>query len=106
MDYSITQQEILAFAKQIYTAGFGGYLDLCDNCCSKMVEEFLANKKTITPHTTLTVPQNSLQSVSIPNMSNAWQNIQVYSADSTYAANSVLVTGGHPQQEQQEQQER
>lgn len=108
MDYSLTQQEILAFAKQIYMAGFSGYLDLCDNCCNKMVEEFLANKKTVTPYTTLTVPQTGLRSISVPTMSNVWQSIQVYSADTRYVASDVLVTGGQealnsPENTQQEQ---
>mgnify|MGYP003337428312 CR=1 FL=1 len=110
MEYSITQQEILAFAKQVYLAGFSGYSDLCDNCCNKMVEEFLLNKKTSTPHTTLTVPQTSLQALSVPSMSNMWQSIQVFSADTRYTGSDVLITGGgqspNYQSSQEEQQER
>lgn len=55
MKYSVTEEQMLEFAKQLYAEGFGGFMDLCDSACQKMVSEFLEGKKIELP-TQLSMP--------------------------------------------------
>jgi hypothetical protein len=62
MKYTVTEDQMMEFAKKLYAEGFGGFMDLCDSVCQKMVVEFLEGKKNETstqlnlpsPHVTVT----------------------------------------------------
>lgn len=63
MKYSVTEKEVLEFAKRLYAEGFGGFMDLCDSSCEKMVQEFLEGKKIESPtQLNLPVPNVSITS--------------------------------------------
>lgn len=67
MNLLVSKQDLLAFAKKLYAEGFGGYMDLCDGVCEKLVEEFAVDKKTESAHTPLTMPQTQV-TVTVPNL--------------------------------------
>lgn len=44
--YEINKESLLGLSRKIYEEGCGGYMDLRDSACEKLVEEFLHDKKT------------------------------------------------------------
>jgi len=55
MTYNLTKEELLEFAKIVYEQSIHGYLDLKDSACERMLTNFLADKKTLLPHTNVTM---------------------------------------------------
>lgn len=55
MTYNLTREELLDFAKIVYEQSIHGYLDLKDGACERMLVNFLSDKKTLLPHTNVTM---------------------------------------------------
>lgn len=61
MHYELKKDEILELVKMAYEQGSSGYSDLKESACEKIVANFLADKKRITPITNLNL-QTSVSS--------------------------------------------
>ena len=83
MTYSLTREELLKFAHMVYEQSAHGYLDLKEGACERLLANFLLDKKTLLPHTNVTLNSSSVI---------AGQN---FTSD-VYTITGTLVTGPTP----------